>query len=65
VAGRKLRPVSAQGATIIKLLESAEATLIEASTRCNEARYHYGSRELALALDRITKLCDKIKYEDD
>ncbi len=65
MAARKLRPVSKRGSTIIKLLESAEATLIEVSTQCNEARYHHGSKEMSYALRRITDLSDKIKYEDD
>lgn len=65
MSARKLRSLGKQSATIVKLLESAEATLMEVSNLCNNIRYHHGSKEMSLALYRVTRLSDKIKYEDD
>ena len=65
MAAKKLRPMGPKGDTILKLLESAEATLIEVSNLCNETRYHHGSKEMSYALNTITALHEKIKYEDD
>lgn len=60
-----LRSLNKEAHTVVKLLESAEATLLEASNRLNGLRYHYGAIEITRTLAPITDLIYKLKYEDD